>query len=244
MSTKFLKKDFVIHGGGLDLVFPHHENEIAQTESAGELSAEYWMHNGLLTINGQKMSKSLGNYVTLKDFIAKYGDPDLLKLLFLASHYRHPVDYTDEKIIEMAKMKERIVAFIRRAGGSSAADSGDNEYELSFIEAMDDDMNTPKALADIFELVTVGNTAFDKGDMATVSKVYRCLAKVLPGIFGLSLEDRSAGISDEDRALIEKRSEAKKKKDFMAADSIRKQLWERGIILEDTKDGTVWRKKI
>ena len=101
MSTKILGKNFTIHGGGLDLVFPHHENEIAQTICAGKKSARYWMHNGLLTIGGQKMAKSLGNFITMRDFIAKYKDVDLLKLLFLSSHYRHPVDYTDDKILSL-----------------------------------------------------------------------------------------------------------------------------------------------
>jgi len=180
MSTKFLGKDFLIHGGGLDLIFPHHENEIAQTVSAGKRSAKYWIHNGLLTTRGQKMSKSLGNFISIRDFIAKYKDTDLLKLLFLSTHYRHPVDYTEKKIKEAARMKERIIIFFDKIEKSkipacpagrqnpkskinpkslSVRQAGKiQKLERQFKTAMDDDFNTPKALSSIFELVRLGNT--------------------------------------------------------------------------------------
>ena len=115
MSSDILGDEFDIHGGGLDLVFPHHENEIAQSEAAGKKFAHYWIHNGLLTIKGEKMSKSLGNFVSIEDFIDKYKDPELLKLLFISSHYSRPVDYTEDKVSEASRMKERVMAFLDKA---------------------------------------------------------------------------------------------------------------------------------
>ena len=115
MSSDILGDEFDIHGGGLDLVFPHHENEIAQSGAAGKKFARFWIHNGLLTINSEKMAKSLGNFISVKDFISKHKDPDILKLLFVSSHYSHPVDYTDEKVAEATRAKERIMIFLEKA---------------------------------------------------------------------------------------------------------------------------------
>ncbi len=273
MSTKFLKNKFLIHGGGLDLVFPHHENEIAQTVCAGYKSAKYWLHNGLLTINSQKMSKSLGNYVTIQGFRDKFRDMDLLKLLFLASHYRHPVDYTEEKILEMKKSKERIDIFLN----NSAAKLGEYEkkygvklvtnrsnpeaaaglkdilvYRSEFEKAMDDDFNTPQAMAAVFDLINYAN----KIDMRLADKneddnAYRrieyardIINRLLPEIFGLSFthEDR---LTDAQQKNIQDRIDAKKRKDYKTADDIRAALAMENIILEDTKDGgTRWRRKL
>jgi cysteinyl-tRNA synthetase len=159
MSQKFLKTDTLdIHAGGRDLIFPHHENEIAQVEAlTGKPFAKYWIHHGLLTINGQKMAKSLGNFVTIKDFIAKHKDADLLKLFFLSAHYSHPIDYTEEKIEEAKQALERITILLTKteqgvAGKRNNAFKGIEELKNKFIEAMDDDFNTPQALAAIFVL--------------------------------------------------------------------------------------------
>jgi len=248
MSRKYLRDDFLIHGGGLDLVFPHHENEIAQTVCAGEKSAKYWIHNGLLTINGQKMSKSLGNYITVKDFKVKYKDLDLLKLLFLSSHYRHPVDFTDEKIRDMAKMKERINIFITRVhdersknpGSPAKKENSISHIEEKFVSAMDDDFNTPEALADIFEAISEGNSFLDKGDIQKAVLVKDAVEKIA-GIFGLSLSGGHAKLDAELEKMIKERNDAKRSKDFKRADAIRKELLGKGIILEDTKEGTTWR---
>ena len=257
MSTKFLGNNFTIHTGGLDLIFPHHENEIAQTEAAGKKSAKYWIHNGLLTINHEKMSKSLGNFISIKDFIREFKDADFLKLLFLSSHYRHPVDYTKDKIHEMAKMKERIIIFfdnLERAGkakienlrqGKCAKDKV-KVLKDEFIKSMDDDFNTPKALSVIFDLVTVGNTCLDENDLKSAGEIKKLIMEIA-GIFNLNLEKVS--LVEEDlknmvEVLIRERNTARKNKDYKRADEIRKELLNRDIILEDTKEGTIWRKKL
>jgi len=255
MSTKFLGKDFLIHGGGLDLIFPHHENEIAQTICAGKKNAKFWIHNGLLTIEGSKMSKSLGNYVSVRDFMDKFSDPDLLKLLFLSSHYRHPVDYTEEKIKEMAKMKERLSIFMSKVAEKTSAiqkKSGPKNIEElknlkdEFTEAMDDDFNTPRALAAIFEIVTFGNAFMNRGDLISARKAADTL-KDLCNILGIDLEKMltlEMDLEREVKKLIEEREYARQKKDFKRADKIRGLLNDKGIILEDGKEGTLWRKKI
>ena len=248
MSTKFLGKNFLIHGGGLDLIFPHHENEIAQTVAAGKISAKYWIHNGLLTIDSQKMSKSLGNFISIKNFLSKHKDADLLKLLFLSSQYKHPVDYTEDKIREMARMKERMLIFFEKCGKSKNKKSKQQILKLKkeFINAMDDDFNTPKALAAIFELITLGNKYIEKDEKAYASSVKR-IVKELCGMLGLELLKPSAGKKDLDKkinSLVEGRNAARRDKNFKKADKIRDELLSQGIILEDTKDGTTWRRKL
>ncbi|MCX5696267.1 MAG: cysteine--tRNA ligase [Candidatus Omnitrophica bacterium] len=246
MSSDILGNEFDIHGGGIDLIFPHHENEIAQSEAAGEKFAKYWMHHGLLTINGQKMSKSLGNFVTVNSFLEKYKNADLLKLLFLATHYSHPVDYTDDKIQEAKQALERIVILLEKTDDkkpcSKAKDTGLAALKNKFMEAMDDDFNSPQALASIFELANAMNKNIN-------DSVFICEAKALllelSGILGLQWDKTSdKDISKEEQSLINKRNEAKKQRNFAEADKIRKELEEKGIILEDTKDGTTWRRKL
>ena len=254
MSTKYLKNNFLIHGGGLDLVFPHHENEIAQTICAGKKSAKYWIHNGLLTINNQKMAKSLGNFITIKDFQAKHKDLDALKLFFLSNHYRHPADYTEEKIEEMKKAKQRIgfllykIKMAKKIHKKSDPNEPLKIHEIEesrkkFIEAMDNDFNTPKALSYIFDLVSLGygllaarnfNRAGDAG--AAVSE--------LCAILGIQIEFEII-LDEEEEKLVQEREKARLCKDFNKADEIRQQLFSRGVILEDTKEGTIaWREKL
>lgn len=253
MSQKFLNTQTLdIHAGGRDLIFPHHENEIAQGEAlSGKPFAKYWIHHGLLTINGQKMSKSLGNFITIKDFIAKYHDADLLKLFFLSAHYSHPIDYTEEKIEESKQALERILTLLKKIDkkGIKAKRINKKKKEIEevrnkFIQAMDDDFNTPQGLAAIFELVNLANKNIE--DSNFVSEAKKLLSE-LSGIFGLSLKKKniSEDISSSIKLLIEKRNIARKKGDFSESDRIRKELEEKGIILEDTKDGkTIWRRKI
>lgn len=249
MSTKFLKKDFLIHGGGLDLIFPHHENEIAQTVCAGKKSAKYWLHNGLLTIDGQKMSKSLGNFISIRDFHARFKDMDLLKLLFLSSHYRQPVDYRDERINQMKRAKERIAIFTNGAGrtperrSTSAAVRQDiKKIEEEFTAAMDDDFNTPLALASIFNLVALGNICLQEDDILSARKIRSAIDRLCI-IFGLRFEGPKAELNPEIEEFIKERDKARKNKDFKKADEIRAALLKQDIILEDTKERTVWRKK-
>jgi len=265
MSSDILGGEFDIHGGGLDLIFPHHENEIAQSEGAGNRFAKIWMHHGLLTINGQKMAKSLGNFVTVKDFLKKYGYADLLKLLFLSAHYSHPVDYTGEKIEEARQALERIAILMDKIQNKlsavscqlSAKDAVEIEkMKIKFIEAMDDDFNTPQALASVFELVTLTNKNIDSLDFLYQVKD---TLKEFFDIFGLSPEAKKSirnsatitsdvyFIDDEEyvNLKIQEREKARQEKDYALSDKIRKELEKEGIILEDAKDGkTTWRRKL
>jgi cysteinyl-tRNA synthetase len=261
MSQKFLKTDTLdIHAGGRDLIFPHHENEIAQAETlTGKPFAKYWIHHGLLTINAQKMAKSLGNFVTIKDFMIKYKNADLLKLFFLSAHYSHPIDYTDEKIEEARKALERIVILKEKLGVSGPENSSGcqqpgklkgcqsvrevEEIKQRFIAAMDDDFNTPQALACVFDLVNITNKNIADADFCAAAKIaiFELLA-----ILGISLSrERKAGISDAEVAQrIRERNDARRSKDFALSDKIRKELEENGVILEDSKEGTTWRRKL
>lgn len=250
MSSDILGDKFDIHGGGIDLIFPHHENEIAQSEGAGKEFAKYWIHHGLLTINGQKMSKSLGNFVTIKDFMDKYNNADLLKLFFLSAHYAHPVDYTPDKIEETKRALERIIILLNKINktGSSArsqASSGEISEIVNiknrFIEAMDDDFNTPQALAAIFDLVNIANKHID--DSAFINNARNIILE-LCGIFRLSLQEQELLTDENIEQLMEDRQKARKEKNFALADKIRKELEEQGVVLEDTKDGTTWRRKL
>jgi len=261
MSGKYFKGSFDIHGGGLDLIFPHHENEIAQSKCAGYEFAKYWIHNGLLTINSQKMAKSLGNFITIGDFLEKHKDADLLKLLFLSAHYRSPVDYTEDKIGQMRKAKERFTILFEKIdrinppstihpstslGTSNPLSNKEvDKLKAKFIEAMDDDFNTPKALGALFDMVNQANKIMDNGKNTKGEIQYFCeLIKELGGLFGL-FQKRSERADIEQNILqkIKKREEARKNKDFALSDKIRKELLKQGIILEDTKEDTIWRKK-
>ncbi len=251
MSQKFLKTDTLdIHAGGRDLIFPHHENEIAQSEAfTGKQFAKYWIHNGLLTTGGRKMSKSLGNFVTIRNFITKYKDADLLKLLFLSSHYARPVDYTEDKIKEAARMKERISIFsyeVDEARGIEHKLQRTKDIEKireKFIAAMDDDFNTPEALAAIFELINLGNVYLLKKNIESAIGVKDTLL-TLVAILGISAEEFEIALEEKYEKLIKERTDARVKGDFEKADKIRTELLKKGVILEDTKTGTKWRRKV
>lgn len=258
MSQKFLKTDTLdIHAGGRDLIFPHHENEIAQSEAlTGKPFAKYWIHHGLLTINGQKMAKSSGNFVIIKDFMNKYEYADMLKLFFLSAHYSHPVDYNDKKIEEAEVALERIMILIDKIGKDVTKSQSHKvtsekveeieEIKSKFIDAMDDDFNTPQGLAAIFELVNITNKNID--NLGFISNAKSLLLE-LADIFGLELREFISSSSSSSAfgdigSLIAKRNEARKRGNFQEADNIRKELEGKGIILEDTKDGTTWRRKL
>ena len=251
MSQKFLKTDTLdIHAGGRDLIFPHHENEIAQAEAlTGKTFAKYWIHHGLLTINGQKMSKSLGNFITIKDFMEKYKDADILKLFFLSAHYSHPIDYNDKKIEETRQALDRISNFVRKAHDISYSGASiNNEIEEinrvknEFTKAMDDDFNTPEALSCIFDLV---NLAYKNIDNAVFIKTAEYALGELSTTLGLSLTRlQLINIDYEIESKILERNEARKQGNFALADKIRKELEGNGIMLEDEKDKTIWRRKL
>jgi len=246
MSTDILGDEFDVHGGGIDLIFPHHENEIAQSEGAGKRFARIWMHHGLLTINGQKMAKSLGNFVTIGDFLARYKNADFLKLFFLSAHYASPIDYTEERIGESKEAIERIIIFMNRAKdarGKLKKQKAVEDIKNKFIEAMDDDFNTPRGLACIFELINLANKNMDDSDFVCNA---RDVIKELLSVFGISLEIKKEIIltDTEIEAKIAERNEARRSKNYALSDRIREELEAKGIILEDTKDGTTWRRKI
>lgn len=264
MSMKYLNtKTLDIHAGGRDLIFPHHENEVAQSEAlTGKPFAKYWIHHGLLTINGQKMAKSLGNFISIRDFVVKYYDVNILKLFFLSAHYSHPIDYNDHKIKEAGQALQRFSILIdkieKKLKGKkfpARAESrilrekarGFPEIETvknKFIRAMDDDFNTPQALASIFELVNIANKNIDDLDFIYNVKI---ALKELLGLFGISFEraKQLSLITDKEiNLMISQREKARKNKDYALADKLRKELEEKGIILEDTKEGTVWRRKL
>jgi cysteinyl-tRNA synthetase len=258
MSSDILGDEFDIHGGGLDLIFPHHENEVAQSEGAGKKFARYWIHHGLLTINGQKMAKSLGNFVMISDFLKKY-PADILKIFFLQAHYSSPVDFTWEKIEEAKKAVQRLEIFLQKVCqmkmpkklGKIIGIDFVKEKTDSFIEAMDDDFNTPLALGHLFDLVTETNKFIDSGknDLDYYDKIDAAavtLQHLTRKIFGLSLNNFAKdGLSEEEAELILQRQEARKSGDFKRSDEIRtKLLKEYGIIVEDTKDGQDWRREI
>ncbi|MCX5699381.1 MAG: cysteine--tRNA ligase [Candidatus Omnitrophica bacterium] len=255
MSQKFLKTETLdIHAGGRDLIFPHHENEIAQAEALTDKQfAKYWIHHGLLTINTQKMSKSLGNFITIKDFIAKYHNPELLKFFFLSAHYAHPIDYNGAKIEEAKQALQRISIFMDKAKAVKLSlaltlfkrhPQEVIQLKNKFIASLDDDFNTPEALACVFDLVNLANKNIGKANFVSSARI---ILKEMLEILGITLKAvkiDSQISEDEIKSKIHSRADAKKSQDYALADKIRKELEEQGVILEDTKEGVTWRRRL
>lgn len=252
MNLHHLGEQIDIHGGGNDLIFPHHENEIAQTESlTGHPFARYWVHNGMLQLGGEKMSKSLGNLVTIEDFLAKH-EADALRMMLLSSSYRSPLIFNDETIAQAERALERLRSALRPAGpGASApAESIQNALQqqmetsrAEFVNAMDNDFNTSGALAALYELVRAINQArADGADDATLAPAQNLLRE-LAGVLGLRLEQPKKGGAAEPfiELLIELRRELRQQKLYALADQVRQRLSELGVVLEDSKEGTTWR---
>ena len=255
MSKKYLGDEIDIHAGGEDLIFPHHENEIAQSEAAnGKPFAHYWMHNAFLNIDNRKMSKSAGNFFTVRDIISKY-DPQVLRFFMLSAHYRSPLNFSAE-LMEAAKNGlERILTAVSNLNFllSKAEDREMTEaekklleeakvYTARFDEAMDDDFNTADAIAAIFELVKFINTNTDgESSKAYLSALHEQIRE-LSDVCGLIVDQKEEMLDADIEKLIEERQVARKAKDFARADAIRNELLEKGIVLEDTREGVKWKR--
>lgn len=258
MSMDILGKTFDIHGGGIDLQFPHHEDEIAQSEMAtGKPFAKYWLHNGHIKVNKEKMSKSLGNFFTIKEILAKY-HPFVVRYFLLSTHYRMPIDFSHD-LLEQAKaslsrLKDCWRSVKKGSGNfSQKNDQGTVKIDIkklikkakeNFEEAMDDDFEISRALAVIFEFVNVVNVNLKNGNIGqneakSIIEFFRKTDTVL-GV----IEEKKEILSADIENLIQQREQARKNKDFKRADEIRKLLREKGIEVEDTKDGTLWKRSL
>ena len=243
MSLENLGKHFDIHGGGPDLLFPHHENEIAQSECASDHKfANYWIHSGLLKINGEKMSKSLGNFAMLKDLFASY-HPEVIRYYLISSHYRSSLNFDSESLDQARSALTRLYQAVSVAP-SQESDLHDDSVK-EFIHSMNDDLNTPEALSTLFGLAKSINSSQDTKDQSMYASTMRELGKVL-GLLNDSSEaflQYGAKLTDEEISKkIEERNQARDNKDFQKADQIRDQLAAQGILLDDSSDGTSWKK--
>ena len=267
MSTEYLGKTFDIHGGGKDLIFPHHENEIAQSEGAfGKPFARFWIHNGFVNINQEKMSKSLGNFLTIKDILKSYY-PETVRLFLLSSHYRSPIDFTDKAMDEVSIGLDKIYALLKRIEEKKELSAINNvepgNYYKHFCEAMDDDFNTARGIGVLFDAVRNINRLLDESkeglSQEVIKDIISCKSDILKigGILGILYESpevyfeekklRSLGKKSIDPTIIEdiikEREKARKAKDWGKADNIRDQLEVMNIIIEDRPEGTVWMVK-
>jgi cysteinyl-tRNA synthetase len=271
MAAKYLGEPIDIHGGGLDLVFPHHENEIAQSEAlSGKPFVRYWMHNGFLTVNKEKMSKSLGNFFTIQEITARY-DPEVVRLLLISSQYRSPIEFSDAQLDEakarLLRIHNAIDLLLRRLREAYSKEAQDpvqpskadaalweavTVLRKDFEAAMDDDFNTPIALASLNSFLTnlnshlTGEQTITAGTLQKVVEFLDMVGEVL-GLYRNRMERGSSDVAAQSRLeglvqlLIEMRNNARKQKDFATADRIREQLKNLGIILEDEKSGTTWK---
>jgi cysteinyl-tRNA synthetase len=252
MNLAELGEQIDIHGGGNDLIFPHHENEIAQTESyTGKEFARYWIHNGMLQLSGEKMSKSLGNIISINEFLEER-DADVMRMLVLNGAYRAPLLFTDETLDAAENGLDRIKSGLRpalpKAKGIPAGSAAElvtqaEEAQKAFTDTMDDDFNTAGALAPLYELVKAINTARDAGATDEQLAPAQATLRELTGVLGLRLEEKT-GSGDADKfidLLVEVRSEARAQKLWEFSDMIRDRLKELGVTIEDSKDGTSWR---
>ncbi len=253
MCLHHLGETIDIHGGGNDLIFPHHENEIAQSESlTGKPFARYWMHNGMLQLGGQKMSKSLGHLVTIDEFLSKHNG-DALRLLIFSGYYRKPVAFTEESLESAERSLARLRSALRpTVGDQSTGPDADalrlatEDARIAFIQAMDDDFNTSSALAALFDLVRAINSARDAGVGGPFFEAAQRTLRELSGVLGLQLAEGAGG--DVGVAakpfidlLVSVRSDLRAAKQWALADKVRDQLAELGVVLEDSREGTTWR---
>ncbi|HFQ7768598.1 TPA: cysteine--tRNA ligase [Clostridioides difficile] len=255
MSNRYLGETIDIHAGGQDLTFPHHENEIAQSEArSGKTFSKYWMHNGYININDEKMSKSKGNFFTVRD-ISKLYDLEIVRFFMLSAHYRNPVNFSDEMLNQAKAGLERLYNTKEKLEFtlSNLVESPLTEKEIElvkeldnfrqkFIDAMDDDVNTADAVSVIFELAKLINSNVDENSSLEFAK--KCLDEFneLTGVLNIVNKKKDTVLDKDIEELIQKRTDAKKNKEFQLADDIRQQLLDMGIVLEDTRQGVKWKR--
>lgn len=254
MARRYLGETFDIHCGGADLIFPHHECEIAQSEAcSGKKFVKYWLHNGFICINKEKMSKSLGNFFTLKEIFQTY-NPQALRLLFLQTHYRSPIEFSEDLVKQSVNSLERIHDFMRRLEQYLPPENVHFPFEQEIIDlldetqkifeqAMEDDFETPKALAACFDFIRDVHRFLDSKNL-TFALRSRILAFIyqIDQVLGIFIPTQKMPIDHDIQALIEKRNQARQEKNFRMADEIRDQLLAQGIQLEDSPNGTLWKK--
>lgn len=252
MSMKYLGETIDIHSGGQDLVFPHHENEIAQSEAAtGKPFANYWMHNGFINVNNEKMSKSAGNFFTVRDIVEKF-DYEVIRFFMLSAHYRSPINFSAELLEQAKSGLDRIynslsnLAYLKEhaagadlTGEEQSLKAKLEEYKQDFIKAMDDDLNTADAIAAVFEIVKEVNSNITAASDSSIAIIDYCysLIRELGGVLGIAQKEKSNTLEAEVEELINQRQQARKEKNWKVADEIRDKLKDMGIVLEDTPQG-------
>jgi cysteinyl-tRNA synthetase len=247
MSMKYLGSSFDIHTGGMDLKFPHHENEIAQSESAtGKRFAKYWVHPQFLTLKGEEMHKSIGNVVYLRDLVKEGRNPMAVRLFLISSKYRVTLDLTPAALDQAEAQRRRLQDFLarlREVRGGSGGDRLATNLVTAFERAMDDDLNTPRAIAAAFAVAKEANTLIDRGQLGerAAREIISALRRV-DSVLGV-MDFEEGTLSEDMRRLIQQREEARMRGDYAAADNLRAQLLEKGLVVEDTPTGTVWKKR-
>ena len=251
MANKYLGETIDLHSGGQDLIFPHHENEIAQSECAnGKSFAHYWMHNGYININNQKMSKSLGNFFTVRDIRKKY-DSEVIRFFMLSAHYRNPINFADTLMDQAKSAVERVYTCIENLeflleNAAQTADTDEavykklDEFKQKYMDAMDDDLNTAGAIAAIFDIVYYANTELSAQNSKDAIQKTLDLIHELGDVLGLFTKSTKKSIDNEIEALIEERNKARQEKNWAKADEIRDKLKEMNIVLKDTPNGVQW----
>lgn len=253
MVKKYLGDTIDIHAGGQDLIFPHHENEIAQSEAlTGKPMAKYWLHNGFININNEKMSKSLNNFVLAKDIIEQYS-PEVVRFFMLTAHYRSPINFSDEQLESAKQGLERLKTAVKSLKHRLETSAGFGEvgdwleridgFRKRFIKEMDDDFNSANGITVLFDLAKEANRYLrEQQTSKEVLRSFLSMFQELADVLGISIDEEEDLLDEEIERLIEMRTEARKKRDFALADKIRDQLKERGILLEDTPQGVRWKR--